>query len=96
MRAEDADGKPIRSESVERYLKSKFGPDLRRVREAMRDLVHSIAPAYLQAKGFAMYEKFRPGVPEGVSGSAAAGELNIERIKSADDKAHLPGPLRWL
>ena len=84
MRAEDAVGKPIRSEPVERYLESKFGPDLRRFREAMQDLADSVAPAELQANGFAMYEKFRPEIPEGVKGWGAAGELDLERIKSVN------------
>jgi hypothetical protein len=63
--------KPIEPESVERYLESKFGDSFGAVRAAMRDL----------ANAFGLNEKFRPAIPEGVTGWGAKGNLDIDRIR---------------
>jgi hypothetical protein len=74
--------KPIAAESVERYLKSKFGESLGAVGEAMRELAKAFRPEELEQNAFQLYEKFRPAIPESVSGWGAKGRLDIERIRS--------------
>ena len=74
--------KPIEAKSVERYLESKFGESLEPVRAAMRDLAKSFRPEQLMKNAFTLYEKFRPGIPAGVTGWGAKGKLDVERIRS--------------
>ena len=74
--------KPIESKSVERYLKSKFGESLGAARAAMRDLAKAFRPEQLLKNAFSLYEKFRPAIPEGVTGWGAKGNLDIDRIRS--------------
>jgi hypothetical protein len=35
---------------------------------------------------FTLYEKFRPAIPEGVTGGGAKGNLDIDRIRSLASK----------
>jgi hypothetical protein len=74
--------KPIDPKSVERYLESKFGESLGTVRSAMRDLAKAFPPEQLSENEFRLYEKFRPAIPEGVTGWGAKGNLDIDRIRS--------------
>jgi hypothetical protein len=74
-------GKPITPNSVERYLSQKF-KELDTVREAMEALAKAYPPDQLAGKAYGLYEKFRPEVPEGQKGWGAAGELNLETIRS--------------
>lgn len=78
----DAPGAP---ESVERYLRSKFGDALDDVRKAMERLAKSRAPRDLTATGFKLYEAFRPDVPSDVRGWGAKGVLDIGRILALVD-----------
>ena len=73
----DAPGSP---ESVERYLRSKFGDALDEVRAAMEGLARSRARHELATHGFKLYEAFRPEVPSDVSGWGAKGVLDVGRI----------------
>jgi hypothetical protein len=75
-------GKPVQPEGVERYLESKFGKSLGTARVAMRDLAKSFRPEQLTKKAFGLYEKFRPAIPEGVTGWGVKGNLDIDRIRS--------------
>jgi len=59
---------PISPTSVQRYLQSKFGDHHMPARAAMRRLARSVPPKALAANGYALYVKFRPGVPTGVKG----------------------------
>jgi hypothetical protein len=72
---------PVSAESAERYLQTKFGPDLERVREAMRDLAAAFEPADLQRRAFSLYEKFRPNIPPGVKGWGAKGNLDLDAMR---------------
>ena len=74
--------KPIEPKSVERYLESKFGESLDTARTAMRGLAKTFRPEQLSEKAFRLYEKFRPAIPEGVTGWGAKGNLDIDRIRS--------------
>lgn len=78
--------KPVGPEAADRYLKSKFGDGLGAARKAMRDLAKAFPPAQLAEKSFRMYEKFRPSVPEGVTGWGAKGELDLDYIRSLASK----------
>jgi hypothetical protein len=73
---------PIEAKSVERYLESKFGESLGTARAAMRDLAKAFRPVQLSQNAFNLYEKFRPAIPEGVTGWGAKGYLEIDRIRS--------------
>jgi hypothetical protein len=74
--------KPIEPKSVERYLESKFGQSLGAARAAMRDLTKALRPEQLTKNAFSLYERFRPAIPEGVTGWGAKGRLDIDRIRS--------------
>jgi hypothetical protein len=74
--------KPVQPEGVERYLESKFGDSLGAARGAMRDLAKASRPEQLAKEAFRLYEKFRPSIPEGVTGWGAKGDLDIDRIRS--------------
>jgi hypothetical protein len=76
-------GRPAR---VERYLAGKFGQDLEAVRGAMQALAGSMPPAELARRAFALYERFRPGVPSGEAGWGAKGVLALDRIRSAAEE----------
>jgi hypothetical protein len=82
--AKDAPGSP---QSVERYLRNKFGDALDEVRAAMEVLAGSRAPRDLTIHGFELYEAFRPEVPSDVRGWGAKGVLDIGRIVALVDTA---------
>jgi hypothetical protein len=86
-RAVDED-KPIEPEGVERYLEQKFGTDLDDVRKALRALAQAFAPQELNAVGFALYERFRPAIPDGVRGWGAKGALDLGLIEAMGKKDH--------
>ncbi len=76
------DGKPIYAESVETYLKQKFGEDFDEARAAMEKLAKAYTPKQLESKAYDLYEKFRPEIPEGTKGWGAKGELDLDYIRS--------------
>ena len=73
--------KPVDPASVERYLEQKFGDALEDVRTALRALARAFPPAELAEQGFALYERFRPSIPEGKRGWGAAGTLDLDLIR---------------
>jgi hypothetical protein len=73
--------RPIRPDSVRRYLESRFGEQLDEVREAMRRLAAALPPDELRERAFHLYEQFRPLVPPGVRGWAAKGRLDLDLIE---------------
>ena len=75
-------GEPINPAGVKRYLQQKFGDDLAETRAAMESLAKSYPPARLATQAYALYEKFRPAIPEGTKGWGAAGDLDLDRIRS--------------
>ncbi len=75
-------GKPISPTSVSHYLEQKFGDRLAEARAAMKALARAYAPKQLAARAYALYEKFRPKIPEGKKGWGAAGELDLNYIRS--------------
>ena len=79
-------GDPIAPESVERYLKGKFGENLPEVNAAMKELAGAFSPEELAQRAFSLYEQFRPKIPEGVKGWGAAGELDLETLHSLSKK----------
>ena len=77
-----AKGKPLDPGSVQRYLEQKFGPDLKDAQSAMEKLAKAYKPAELAASAYALYEQFRPTIPEGTQGWGAKGELDLEAIRA--------------
>jgi hypothetical protein len=75
-------GETIRAESVDSYLKQKFGEDLEEARAAMEELASAFTPTQLESKAYDLYEKFRPEIPEGKRGWGAKGELDLDYIRS--------------
>ena len=59
---------PIRPESVQKYLESKFGDALEDVSKAMQELARSLPPLQLAEKAYTLYENFRPEIPYGKKG----------------------------
>lgn len=78
-------GKPESAESVETYLRKKFGEDYEEARAAMQKLAKAFAPKQLESKAYGLYEKFRPEIPEGKKGWGAKGELDLDYIRSLAD-----------
>jgi hypothetical protein len=71
----------IEPDSVRRYLESKFGDDLGKVRSALRRLAKSYQPKDLADRAFGLYERFRPAIPEGVTGWGAKGDLDLGLVE---------------
>ncbi len=76
-----AKDRAIAPEGVKRYLESKFGEALADAWQAMARLAASFPEADLASDAYALYEKFRPNVPEGTAGWGASGILDLERIR---------------
>jgi len=76
----------IKPENVRRYLETKFGDDLKSVQSAMRWLAKKNTPRDQAAKAFALYEQFRPQIPEGVKGWGAKGELKLDFLATLPKK----------
>jgi len=74
-------GEAAKPEAVKTYLEKKFGADLAEARLAMEALAGSLTPAQLETRGFSLYEKFRPQIPEGKKGWGAKGELDLDLIR---------------
>ena len=77
--------RPEHPATVERYLEQKFGFALPEVEEAMRELAKAYPPKKLAAIGFALYEQFRPEIPEGTKGWGAKGKLALAKIRNAKE-----------
>jgi len=75
-------GEAIEPASVEKYLSQKFGEHLNDVRAAMEALAKSMPREKLESRAFALYEAFRPKVPEGEKGWGAKGILDLGKIRS--------------
>lgn len=81
-------GEPIKPESVEKYLTSKFGDALPDAREALQTLAKSLPSKELTKQAFALYGQFAPVVPAGTQGWGAKGELDLDKIhKLAKEKS---------
>lgn len=83
LRAVVAKGKAGTPQSVERYLRGKFGDALDEVRDVMEALAASLPPAELARRAFGLYERFRPEVPSDERGWDAKATLDVERIRMA-------------
>lgn len=68
--------------SAETYLETKFCDHLDAARAAMTTLANAYRPRDFAAEAFALYEAFRPAVPEGVKGWGAKGVLDMRKIRS--------------
>jgi len=77
-----AKDRPVKPDSVERYLAGKFGDALPAARSAMEALARAFEPEDLGERAFSLYEEFRPAVPKGVRSWGAAGTLDLDLIRS--------------
>jgi len=75
-------GKAITPDSVQKYLEQKFGEALPEVKAAFESLARAYPPKQLETKAYDLYEHFRPKIPEGTKGWGAAGELDLDYIRS--------------
>jgi len=78
--------KPVDPAAVERYLEGKFGETLPAARAAMSALAKAFKPDQLANEAFRLYEEFRPGIPEGVSGWGAKGQLDLNCVRALAPK----------
>lgn len=74
-------GRPVVPDSVRRYLKGKFGDDLKAVRSAMQKLARAYTPQELAHNAYPLYEQFRPDIPAGKRGWGAKGDLDLGRVE---------------
>jgi hypothetical protein len=74
--------RPVEPDKVRRYLGGKFGDDLDRVREAMRELAGAFEPDDLEEAAYGLYEQFRPQIARGRRGWGQKGELDLGFIRS--------------
>ncbi len=79
-------GEPIKPESVEKYLQSKFGDALPEARAAMEELAKSLPAKELSREAYALYGQFTPKVPAGTKGWGAKGELSLAEIRTLAKK----------
>jgi hypothetical protein len=79
-------GQAIDPASVKRYLTQKFRHELANVQAAMERLAKAYLPDQLAAQAYALYEQFRPDVPEGKPGWGAAGQLDLDHIRSLGEE----------
>jgi hypothetical protein len=79
-------GQPIDPAGVRRYLAQKFGHELADVQAAMEVLAKAYSPDQLAAQAYALYEQFRPNVPEGKQGWGAVGQLDPDHIRSLGEE----------
>jgi hypothetical protein len=79
-------GQPIDPAGVRRYLAQKFGHELADVQAAMEALAKAYSPDQLAAQAYALYEQFRPDIPEGKKGWGAAGQLELDQICSLGEE----------
>ncbi|CAD7697198.1 unnamed protein product [Ostreobium quekettii] len=80
LRAVDGDG-VVQPRYVYDRLRRAFGERFGDVYEVMMGLAGALDSGELEGRrGFEMYERFRPGVPEGRAGWGAAGELSLEEV----------------
>jgi hypothetical protein len=75
-------GQAIDPESVQTYLEQKFGDDLDASRLALEYLAKAYTPRELDTRAYALYEKFRPEIPEGKKGWGAKGDLDLDYVRS--------------
>jgi hypothetical protein len=75
-------GEQIDPQSVEKYLKQKFGEELDEAQKAMETLAKAYTPRQLGREAYGLYEKFRPKIPEGTKGWGAKGDLDLDYIRS--------------
>jgi hypothetical protein len=76
-----SNNRPISSESVKRYLDSKFGDALDEAYKIMEELAKSPTPSKLAEKAYSLYEKFRSEIPLGKRGWGASGKLDLGGIR---------------
>lgn len=73
-------GEEQKPEAAQKYIDSKFGEHLDDCIEALTTLARAYSAKDLEGAAFNLYMKFRPGVPEGVKGWGAKGELKLAEI----------------
>ncbi|MGH7121295.1 MAG: hypothetical protein ACREFP_20275 [Acetobacteraceae bacterium] len=72
--------RPIEPESVERYLRGKFGESFDEAKQAMERLASGLPPHDLALHAYHLYEQFRPTIPAGARGWGAQGQLDLDAI----------------
>ena len=73
-------GRAIDPDSVWRYLEDRFGENVGAFRSAMQKLAKAYTPQELAHDAYALYERFRPDIPEGKKGWGAKGDLDLGLI----------------
>jgi hypothetical protein len=90
-----AKDEPIKPAAVQRYLEGRFGESLPAARAALEALAAAYSPEALAEQAYALYEQFRPAVPEGRGGAGPGphktdgqpGETIIVAVQLASEQA---------
>jgi hypothetical protein len=80
------DGRADSPESVDRYLRGRFGESYEAAADALRALARAVAREDLESAAFSLYEDFRPAVPRGTKGWGAAGVFDVERVNDITER----------
>jgi hypothetical protein len=78
--------RPASAKAVRAYLARAFGAGLEEARAAMEALAAGFEAGELNRIGFRLYERFRPAVPEDVSGWGAKGVLDLGQVRAAGER----------
>jgi hypothetical protein len=73
---------PIEPAKVRAYLTKEFGEALEDVRSAMAALADAVGAPDIEARSYALYERFRPAIPAGRAGWGAKGVLDVKRMRA--------------
>ena len=79
-------GEPVDPAGVRRYLERAFGRELAAVQAALEALAEAYPSDQLATQAYALYEQFRPAVPEGTRGWGAKGDLRLDAIRALAPK----------
>jgi hypothetical protein len=79
-------GQLIDSAGVRRYIAQRFGHELADARAAMEALAKAYSPDRLAAHAYLLYKEVRPDIPEGKKGWGAAGQLELDHIRSLGEE----------
>lgn len=79
--------RPVAPETVEKYLRSKFGEGLPEVLAALRELAAAYEPAALADEAFGLYEHFRPRIDPGQAGWGQKGTLDLGVVTALTRRA---------
>jgi hypothetical protein len=83
--ARDSQRATDRSGERDAVLAAEVRPALAEVQSAMEALTQAYSPDTLAPQAYALYEQFRPDIPEGQKGWGTEGHLDLDAIRALAD-----------